>query len=145
MNLIAIAQEKRGSVAPHSYPLHRNCNFLTVWIGQACSNVGDTFALIAMPLPVLQATGSLVQMGLVTVAFREGLRQAPRASDSLGDQARLLYQLGLTLSTLEKNDEVLAAYDRALTFQEGALQRNPREAESWLRIRKGDVLKALER
>jgi MFS family permease len=59
----------KGSVAPHSYPLHRNCNFLTVWVGQACSNVGDTFALIAMPLLVLQATGSIVQMGLVTATF----------------------------------------------------------------------------
>jgi len=51
------------------HPLHRNRNFLTIWIGQACSNVGDAFALVAMPLLVLQATGSIVQMGLVTATF----------------------------------------------------------------------------
>jgi MFS family permease len=55
--------------AAHARPLYRNRSFLTVWVGQACSNVGDAFALVAMPLLVLQATGSIVQMGLVTATF----------------------------------------------------------------------------
>src|SRR5438067_1903608 len=46
--------------------LWRNRNFNMFWFGQSLSALGDAFALIAMPLLVLQATGSVVQMGLVT-------------------------------------------------------------------------------
>jgi MFS family permease len=44
----------------------RNRDFVIFWIGQTISVLGDAFALVAMPLLVLQATGSIAQMGLVT-------------------------------------------------------------------------------
>src|SRR5260370_2460844 len=49
--------------------LWRNRDFNTFWLGQSLSVLGDSFALIAMPLLVLQATGSVAQMGLVTGTF----------------------------------------------------------------------------
>lgn len=49
--------------------LWRNRNFNVFWSGQTFSNLGDSFALIALPLLVLQATGSIAQMGLVTGTF----------------------------------------------------------------------------
>src|SRR6478609_1769845 len=49
--------------------LWRNRNFNIFWAGQTFSNLGDSFALIALPLLVLQATGSVAQMGLVTGTF----------------------------------------------------------------------------
>lgn len=42
-----------------------NRNFTVFWIGQMLSSVGDAVALIALPLLVLQATGSVARMGLV--------------------------------------------------------------------------------
>ena len=45
-----------------------NRAFTIFWIGQSLSSLGDAFALIALPLLVLQATGSVSQMGLVTGA-----------------------------------------------------------------------------
>jgi MFS family permease len=41
-------------------------DFFHFWWGQAASNVGDAFALVAMPLLVLDVTGSVAQMGNVT-------------------------------------------------------------------------------
>lgn len=52
--------------------LWRNRNFNIFWTGQSLSVLGDSFALLAMPLLVFQATGSVVQMGLVTGAFSIG-------------------------------------------------------------------------
>src|SRR5215217_5162947 len=46
--------------------LWRNRAFNIFWAGRSLSTIGDAFALIALPLLVLQATGSIVQMGLVT-------------------------------------------------------------------------------
>jgi hypothetical protein len=56
------------SVSPGARLWH-NRNFNTFWLGQSLSALGDAFALIAMPLLVLQATGSVAQMGLVTGTF----------------------------------------------------------------------------
>ncbi|MFF3619472.1 MFS transporter [Streptomyces sp. NPDC002467] len=44
-----------------------NRNFNVFWLGQALSVLGGSISMIALPLLVLDATGSLVQMGLVTV------------------------------------------------------------------------------
>ncbi|MFB6615458.1 MFS transporter [Streptomyces sp. NPDC056367] len=44
-----------------------NRNFNVFWLGQALSVLGGSISLLALPLLVLDATGSLVQMGLVTV------------------------------------------------------------------------------
>lgn len=47
-------------------PLWRQRNFGVFWAAQTLSVLGDSFALIALPLLVLQATGSLARMGLLT-------------------------------------------------------------------------------
>ncbi|MGW7437047.1 MFS transporter [Streptomyces sp. NPDC054849] len=50
-----------------SPPLRRNKDFNVFWLGQALSVLGGSVSLLALPLLVLDATGSIVQMGLVTV------------------------------------------------------------------------------
>src|SRR5437588_11443271 len=52
--------------------LWRNTNFNIFWSGQTLSALGDAFGILAMPLLVLQATGSVAQMGLVTGTFGVG-------------------------------------------------------------------------
>jgi MFS family permease len=47
--------------------LHRR-EFGVFWIGQTLSALGDAFAFIALPLLVLEVTGSVAAMGLVTAA-----------------------------------------------------------------------------
>jgi MFS family permease len=47
-------------------PLWADRNFAVFWLVQALSEVGNGFALVAMPLLVLQATGSVARMGLLT-------------------------------------------------------------------------------
>nr|WP_247195787.1 MFS transporter [Streptomyces sp. GESEQ-35] len=49
-----------------SRPLWRRRDFGIFWAAQTLSVLGDSFALIALPLLVLQATGSLARMGLLT-------------------------------------------------------------------------------
>ncbi len=49
--------------------LWHNRAFLIFWGGQGLASLGTMFALIAMPLLVFQATGQVVQMGLVTATF----------------------------------------------------------------------------
>jgi MFS family permease len=44
-------------------PLSRNRDFNVFWAGQAISALGDAFAIVAAPLLVLQATGSVASMG----------------------------------------------------------------------------------
>ncbi|MBN3950376.1 MAG: MFS transporter [Nostoc sp. NMS7] len=46
--------------------LWRDRNFNIFWAGQTFDAFGDSFAMIVMPLLVLEATGSIAQMGLVT-------------------------------------------------------------------------------
>ncbi|MDG4810420.1 MFS transporter [Micromonospora sp. WMMD1120] len=47
-------------------PLWRDRAFGTYWIAQSLSAAGDSFAYLAVPLLVLQATGSVARMGLLT-------------------------------------------------------------------------------
>ncbi|MER7186333.1 MFS transporter, partial [Streptomyces hyaluromycini] len=47
-------------------PLWRQRDFGFFWLAQTLSVLGDSFSLIALPLLVLQATGSVAQMGLLT-------------------------------------------------------------------------------
>src|SRR5579884_3662290 len=49
-----------------------NLHFNLFWLGQSLSDLGDAFAILAFPLLILQATGSVVQMGLVTGTFSVG-------------------------------------------------------------------------
>ncbi len=53
-----------GSAAPRS--LWRDRHFGVFWGAQTLSVAGDSFALIAVPLLILHATGSIAQMGLLT-------------------------------------------------------------------------------
>lgn len=48
--------------------LWRDRTFGTYWVAQSLSAAGDSFAYLAVPLLVLQATGSVAQMGLLTAA-----------------------------------------------------------------------------
>lgn len=43
-----------------------NRGFLVYWAGQSISSLGDAFALVAIPLLVLESTGSVAKMGLVS-------------------------------------------------------------------------------
>ncbi|WP_218038212.1 MFS transporter [Acrocarpospora pleiomorpha] len=47
-------------------PLRREPGFGVFWAAQTLSVAGDSFALIAVPLLILHATGSVAQMGLLT-------------------------------------------------------------------------------
>ncbi|MEU3516122.1 MFS transporter [Streptomyces sp. NPDC006654] len=49
-------------------PLWRQRDFGFFWLAQTLSVLGDSFSLIALPLLVLQATGSVARMGLLTGA-----------------------------------------------------------------------------
>ncbi|WP_053693240.1 MFS transporter [Streptomyces sp. WM6372] len=51
----------------HHPSLWRNRDFNVFWLGQALSVLGGSISLLALPLLVLDATGSVVQMGLITV------------------------------------------------------------------------------
>jgi MFS family permease len=54
------------STTARASSLSENRDFTTFWIGQTLSGLGDAFATVATPLLVLQATGSLRQMGLLS-------------------------------------------------------------------------------
>ncbi len=58
-------------VAP-PLPLRRNHAFTLFLVGQTVSFTGSAMASIALPLLVLQATGSVAQMGLVTALLAVG-------------------------------------------------------------------------
>lgn len=49
-----------------SQVLWKQRDFGIFWAAQTLSVLGDSFALIALPLLVLQATGSVARMGLLT-------------------------------------------------------------------------------
>src|SRR5947207_8419474 len=44
----------------------RRPDFTVFWVGQTLSELGGAFAVVALPLLVLHATGSVAQMGLLT-------------------------------------------------------------------------------
>jgi MFS family permease len=52
--------------------LNRNRNFNLFWAGQTFSALGDAFSIIAIPLLVLESTGSLTMMGVVTALYGVG-------------------------------------------------------------------------
>jgi hypothetical protein len=45
---------------------------MVFWLGQTLSTMGDAFAMIAFPLLILQASGSLSGMGVMTACFGVG-------------------------------------------------------------------------
>jgi MFS family permease len=60
---------KAASAPPSGAGLLRNHNFSMFWAGQTFDAFGDSAALILIPLLVLEATGSVAQMGLVTAVM----------------------------------------------------------------------------
>ncbi|HET8910614.1 MAG TPA: MFS transporter [Ktedonobacteraceae bacterium] len=70
MQVKDVEKEKRLQSA--AARLWHNRDFNIFWLGQTLSVLGDAFATIAIPLLVLQATGSVAQMGLVTGTFGVG-------------------------------------------------------------------------
>ncbi|MEV0570425.1 MFS transporter [Dactylosporangium sp. NPDC050588] len=55
-----------GSDTHTPVPLRHNRDFGIFWAVQALSTLGSSFSLVAIPLLVLHATGSVAQMGLIT-------------------------------------------------------------------------------
>ncbi|OKI76446.1 MFS transporter [Streptomyces sp. CB02414] len=55
-----------GPSSGKARPLWRQRDFGVFWAAQTLSVLGDSFALIALPLLVLEATGSIARMGLLT-------------------------------------------------------------------------------
>ncbi|MET7329727.1 MFS transporter [Nonomuraea sp. NPDC005650] len=56
----------RADARPVTRSLWRDRDFLIFWCAQTLSVAGDSFALIAVPLLILNVTGSVAQMGLLT-------------------------------------------------------------------------------
>jgi MFS family permease len=65
---VSRAESKRSPGAR----LWRDRNFNTFWAGQTFDALGDSLVMIAIPLLVLEATGSVAQMGLVTATIGVG-------------------------------------------------------------------------
>ncbi|WP_223256319.1 MFS transporter [Micromonospora endophytica] len=62
------ARVKNGSPAGEPQALWRDRHFAVFWSAQTLSVLGDGFASVAVPLLVLQLTGSVALMGLLTAA-----------------------------------------------------------------------------
>ena len=65
-------EQQVAATLPTGGNLWRDRDFNIFWLGQGLSAVGDAFGVLALPLLVLQATGSVAQMGLVTGTFGIG-------------------------------------------------------------------------
>ena len=66
--------------------LTRNRNFNVFWAGQTLSSLGDAFSIVAMPLLILEVTGSLTQMGVVTALYGIGALVAGIAAGPIVDR-----------------------------------------------------------
>ncbi|AHH98098.1 MFS transporter [Kutzneria albida] len=62
----------RGDTTLAVLPLRANRDFTVFWLAQALSNLGSSFSFVALPLLVLETTGSVAQMGLLTAAASVG-------------------------------------------------------------------------
>ena len=65
-----VAGPDAAAVRATDVPLRRNRDFLILLVGQSLSAFGDAVTLIALPLLVLQITGSGIAMGIVGVLGR---------------------------------------------------------------------------
>lgn len=81
-----------GSLAPVSTstraapPLGQNRDFAIYWAGQALSSLGDGFAMVATPLLVLGATGSVAAMGGITAVTTGGQLIASLGAGLIADR-----------------------------------------------------------
>jgi MFS family permease len=71
---------------PAATSLWRDRDFNIYWLGQTLSGLGDAFASIALPLLVLQSTGSLHRMGRLTALVSVAHVVAGLASGALVDR-----------------------------------------------------------
>lgn len=71
---------------PSTPSLWRDRDFNIYWLGQTLSGLGDAFASIALPLLVLQSTGSLHRMGRLTALVSVAHIVAGLASGALVDR-----------------------------------------------------------
>jgi MFS family permease len=65
--------------------LSRNRNFNVFWAGQTFSFLGDAISIVAIPLLILEITGSLTQMGAVTALYGAGSLVAGIAAGPIVD------------------------------------------------------------
>jgi MFS family permease len=66
--------------------LTRNRDFTVFWAGQTLSFLGDAFSIVAIPLLVLEVTGSLTRMGVVTALIGVGSLVAGIAAGPIVDR-----------------------------------------------------------
>jgi MFS family permease len=66
--------------------LAQNRNFTVFWAGQTFSFLGDAFSIVAIPLLILEMTGSLAQMGVVTALYGAGSLVAGIAAGPIVDR-----------------------------------------------------------
>lgn len=66
--------------------LNRNRDFTVFWAGQTLSFLGDAFSIVAIPLLILEVTGSLTQMGVVTALYGVGSLFAGIAAGPIVDR-----------------------------------------------------------
>ena len=71
---------------PRPRSLARDRNFLIFWAGQTFAVLGDAFALVAVPLLVLEATGSVARMGQITAVNGAGALLAGLVAGPLVDR-----------------------------------------------------------
>ena len=75
-----------SSADPLSSPYDNPRGFRALWFGQSISAFGDAFAMVAAPLLVLQATGSVAKMGLLTATAGIGHIVAGLVSGAIVDR-----------------------------------------------------------
>ncbi|MFL5732668.1 MAG: MFS transporter [Chloroflexia bacterium] len=103
---VTTAAPRQVTASPAGSPtasLWHNRTFNIFWAGRSLSAIGDAFALIALPLLVLQATGSVLQMGLVTGIYGAGHFLASFFAGAIADRAdrrRLMIALNVSSFTL---------------------------------------------
>jgi MFS family permease len=61
-----------GAAGTHDEPLSANRDFRTFWLGMALSCLGSSFTVVALPLLVLESTGSVARMGMITAVRSAG-------------------------------------------------------------------------
>lgn len=61
-----------GDDVTHDQPLSVNRDFRAFWLGMALSALGSSFTMVALPLLVLESTGSVARMGIITAVRSAG-------------------------------------------------------------------------
>jgi MFS family permease len=95
----SLADTAEQFARPPGTRLLHNRHFNIFWAGQTLSAIGDAVALIAIPLLVLQVTGSVAQMGLVTATVGVGTIIAGVIAGPIADRVdRRRFMIGCDLA-----------------------------------------------